>query len=288
MVVSLRRMGHVIENSPGNLAAQLRGPPTHGFYAGPGEHTDGLLPDGPLFAGVAYSGQPGVAPGGLAPPRHAPWIDDVGAGSVPPPPDRWGVEGWGTPSAAPAQWQANSARQSAYHGHSYEPVPPPAPYGYAGWEAWNSQQAYPAWGDQWGGDGSDNGTDTDTVSSLGDGDYDPPLPYSSTPAELYESLYWAYQRAKANFRRYSQTPVRAVRRFIRRKGFGRGKGRGSGFTKGHGKGHPRGKGHQAIAFLAELPDAEVEHVFKGKGKGKRSSGKGKGRRGNPLGRMGTP
>ena len=55
-------------------------------------------------------------------------------------------------------------------------------------------------------------------------------------------------------------PVRAVRRFLRRKGKGKGKGSTGGNPGGMGKG--KGK-----VFLAEMSDAEVEQVFKGKGKG---------------------
>ena len=82
-------------------------------------------------------------------------------------------------------------------------------------------------------------------------------------------------------------PVRAVRRFLGRKGKGKGKGK----VKG-------GKAGAAGTFLAAISDEEADQIFLGKGKGKgtkgikgskgsqkgkRSSGKGKGRRLNPFG-----
>ena len=72
-------------------------------------------------------------------------------------------------------------------------------------------------------------------------------------------------------------PVRAVRRFIRRKGKGKGKGKGK-----------SGKAGASSAFLSTLSDDEVEHIFIGKGKGKggskgkRSSGKRQGTKGEPF------
>jgi hypothetical protein len=73
----------------------------------------------------------------------------------------------------------------------------------------------------------ESGTDTDTVSSLGDQEYD----YSDLPQELdrdqaAEHLFWAHQQAKGRFRRFMRKPVRKVRRFIKRKGKGKGKGNG--------------------------------------------------------------
>ena len=128
---------------------------------------------------------------------------------------------------------------------------------------------------------SDGGTDTDTCSSFG-GDVQIPEGEDGEPEA--ERLFWAYQRAKSMWRRYTGKPTRAVRRFGRR--FLRRKGDSKGF-KGKGKGRPN-----ISAFLASLDDAEVEQVYKGmrkgkgKGKGKRSSGKGKGRRQNPRGKDG--
>ena len=157
-------------------------------------------------------------------------------------------------------------------------------------QAWHaSNQAYEdqSWGggnahqDVWFEGSSDGGTDTDTCSSLGDASQVelPAVEEGETPEE---ALFWAYQRAKSMWRRYTGKPTRAVRRFgrhyIRRKGSSKG-------HKGKGKGRPN-----VSTFLASLNDEEVAHIYKGirkgKGKGKRSSGKGKGRRRNPKGRDG--
>ena len=127
---------------------------------------------------------------------------------------------------------------------------------------------------------SDNGTDTDTASSCGYEDIVLPadLPATASTAEITQRLFWAYERAKSDWRKFTGKPVRAVRRFIRRKGKGKGKGEIGGKGKGKGK-----------VFLAETSDAQASEIFLGKGKGKggskgmRSSGKGKGRQGNPNG-----
>ena len=163
-----------------------------------------------------------------------------------------------------------------------------------GWSnSWNSGNAY--WGQSqssqndgwnlstWDGDGTsnaymgieiDSGTDTDTVSSVGDNEYTyEDIPAGLDPVQQGEHLFWAYQRAKGRFRRFMRKPVRRVRRFMKRRGKGRGK------HAGH--------------FLATMSDGEVAEFFskngpkgRGKGKGKRSSGKGKGRRQNPRGHDG--
>ena len=117
----------------------------------------------------------------------------------------------------------------------------------------------------------DSGTDTDTVSSVGDTHY----AYDDVPdgADVYQTaelLFWSYQQAKGRYRKFMRKPVRRVRRFMKRKGKGKGK-------------HPG-------FFLQHLTDQEVEQTFfgkgpkgRGKGKGKRSTGKGRGRRQNPKG-----
>jgi hypothetical protein len=141
---------------------------------------------------------------------------------------------------------------------------------------WNSQPRNDGWNfDSWTEDiymtnnAIESGTDTDTVSSMGDREYD----YSDIPQGLdrdqtAEHLFWVYQQMKGRFRRFMRKPIRKIRRFIRRKG--KGKGKHSGF------------------YLSNLNDQEIEEMFfkgsKGsKGKGKRSTGKGQGRRTNPKG-----
>ena len=217
----LRRMGHIIERSPGNIASQLRGgsSQTQSFFAGQGQ-------------------------------QHDPW-------HVQPASDPWS-SAFASPTSAmyPAFGTAPAHAQIQATGA----------YAYASFDA-----------------DSENGTDTDTISSLGDGDLDLPasIPPTATQAEIAQHLFWAYEAAKSRWRRFTGKPVRAVRRFIRRKGKGKGGERGS---KGKGKGK---------VFLAETSDAELEEIFIGRGKGKgglkgvRSSGKGKGRVGNPIGPDGT-
>ena len=73
--------------------------------------------------------------------------------------------------------------------------------------------AYPAF--QADNEDSGNGTETDTVSSIGEGMYD--LPYGS-PDEQAQELFWNYQHHKAKWRSYMQKPTRRARRVIRRKG----------------------------------------------------------------------
>ena len=146
-----------------------------------------------------------------------------------------------------------------------------------------AQAAYPAF-EEYHYD-SDNGTDTNTASSFGEGEYElpPDLPATATLAEVGQVLWASYGRSKSNWRRFNgNKPVRAVRRFVRRKGKGKGK-------SSDGKG--TGKGKRIGTYLAELPDQEIDTIFLGKGKkgggkgfrkGKRSTGFGKGRQGNPL------
>jgi hypothetical protein len=77
---------------------------------------------------------------------------------------------------------------------------------------------------------SDNGTDTDTDSSVGETPYVGATPDGDTdPQAVAEHLFWAYTRAKAQWRKFVGKPNRAVRRYARR--FIKGKGKG-----GKGKG----------------------------------------------------
>jgi len=234
LITHLRRMGHIVENAPGNIAQQLRRPQGSQAY-----FTD---------ADVYYGNADRSLPSSQAPPSN--WAPSAPQQS--PDPDNW----WQQPQQD--NWQSNTWQSN------YWPAP----------QAPSPQWAGPAFtNDDW----SDNGTDSDTESSLGEEDLECPLPATSTPNEIAAHFWWAYTKAKGNWRKFMGKPVRAVRRFIRRGHKGKGKGKG--------KGRKAGSAH---AFLAALPDAEVEHVFKGKGKGRggpivRSSGKGKGRQGNPFG-----
>ena len=136
-------------------------------------------------------------------------------------------------------------------------------------------QAYPTWED-----GYDSGTDSDTISSDGETDYSSLIPQGTPEPQIGSALFWAYQRTKAAWRKFSGKPVRRARRFFKRKGKGKG----------------RGNGHRGVtAYLATAPIEEIEEILyahgkgkgKGKSKGKRTSGLGFGRKTNPKGKDGN-
>ena len=85
-----------------------------------------------------------------------------------------------------------------------------------GSQSLDTTSAYPA-------TGPDSGTESDSSSD----DWEAPLdnPYLQEPPERQEqSVYWQYSQAKRLWRRYSQKPIRKVRRFVRKKD-GKGKGK---------------------------------------------------------------
>ena len=226
LLTHLRRMGHIIERAPGNLASQLRG-----------HHREGV--QNSFFTGMTDTPDPGNQ-----------WAQDF----APPTAASYPAHGSG-PSQPAAQQQPNAA------------------------------QAYPALED-WHED-SGNGTDTDTASSCGLAELEipPELAATATQAEIGQVLWANYEKSKSNWRKFTGKPVRAARRFVRRKGKGK-----NAKTKG------KSKGKRIGAYLAGLSDPEVDSIFLGKGKkggskgfnkGKRSSGFGKGRRGNPLDSSGS-
>ena len=207
----LRRMGHVLENSPGNIASALRGSQNHRGY----------------FADEVNAQ------------THA-----FHASQSEPHPDASHDQGWALPDS--------------------------------GWGGAASVPAYAAWDAA----DSDNWTDTETASSVDDLEPVTSTPEgSSDPAAISEHLWWAYNKAKMQWRQHLRKPPRAVRRYARR--YLKGKGKGKGSTR-----------PDARAFLSELADEDVHQVFKGarKGKGKgfrHTKGKGKGRRTNPRGKDGA-
>ena len=95
-----------------------------------------------------------------------------------------------------------------------------------------------------------------------------------TEPEKSAALFWAYEHAKARWRRHNNyKPTRRVRRVIKRKGKGKGK-------------HP-------TAFLASMSMQDMAETFVGFGKGKgkskgksKSTGMGSGRNLNPMGNDG--
>ena len=128
----------------------------------------------------------------------------------------------------------------------------------------------------------DSGTDTDTVSSLGEEDLDFSEFTGLTEEQREQELFWLYQHAKRRWRRNQQKGTRKVRRYFRRR------------MKGKGRGKKRYTGKAISTYAATYTDDEYEEFFYGRGKGKgkgkkygkRSSGKGGGRRTNPRGKDG--
>ena len=240
MTLAVRRMARIIEGHPGNLAQSLQAPAN--MFATPDQQNpqDG----GPN--GVAYPTWNSYG-------QHPAWnnYQPMGLGAADP------------MNAAPP-WQAAGSAQN--------------PAGqYSGYN--NQQSQDPGYNYQ--SIGEDSGTESDTSSDYEDYDqadynrtqYEPAVA-NMTP-EQQDHHYWqTYRSAKRNYRSHFRKPTRRVRRFAKRRGFGR---------KGKGRGKHR------FHFLSQLPDEEYDTYFgsnKGKGKRGRSSGKGKGRRRNPTGRDG--
>ena len=257
MTTKLRRMGHIVENYPGNIAAALRG--------GTASHTQHFV--------QPNSSEPQPSPAYSAwNNNNDPWASNAGT-----------YVGLVTPQQAPApqnQWagyQSTTAGPAgSSHQAAYTSVPTSAPSAGTGWHEGGTNQVW--LGNE---EDSDYGTDTDTVSSLGVEavDYsDLNIPPDATREYVTQEIFWAYQRAKGRWRSWMGKPVRKVRRFVKRKG------------KGKGQGKYMGK-RTAGTYLNSLTSNEIEQVFKGKGKGRfkgkqfagKSSGKGKGRTGNPTG-----
>ena len=216
--MSLRRMGHILESSPGNVATQLRQTPTAAFFMGGA--TDG-----------------GWSSGGADAAGQDPWAN--------------GADPWSTGGAYAAAPQQASAANNA---------------------SWGTGGAYAAVPQQTGaGSYVDSGTDSDTVSSLGETLFDEADLVGLTTAQRTEHLFWSYQQGKSRWRRHMQKPTRRVRRFLKRDGH---------------KGSMKGKGKQRFSFLENVSYESTDNVFfggKAAGKGKkgnhlRSTGKGKGRK----------
>ena len=119
-------------------------------------------------------------------------------------------------------------------------------------EAWDSTEAFPV-GEEW------SGTDTDTTSDDGQDIQGGPDVSRMTDAEASENLYWAYRRAKRNWRRFTGKPVRKFRRFVKRS------------FKGKGKGSSKGGKSRSFMYTSD----DVVYLLKGKGKGDRRNTSGK-------------
>ena len=76
------------------------------------------------------------------------------------------------------------------------------------------------------------------------------------PHEVDAQLFWAYEKARRNWRNHMRRPTRRTRRFARRKGKGKGR---------------RGKGKSKFSFFEEMTDYEYTEAFYG-GKGRCKAG----------------
>ena len=227
MRTSLRRMGHILENTPGNVSQALRGrdSTSHQYVALPQEDFQGS-------AGFSL------------------WADHERAATM-----SWANHQPSTHFTPPA---------SSTH------VPP--------------SEAFPSFEDV------ESGTDTDTSSDEEDDSWGPNQ-FSQSPEEAAayaQDLYWAYSKAKRQWRSFMGKPTRRVRRFLRKRFSSKGKGKGK--LTG-----PKGKAGQIsnTSYLTQLSDNEIQSLFPASvSRGKhwrKSSGKGgKGRKGNPRGPDGKP
>ena len=261
MANAMRRMGHILENSPGNIASSLHGN-RHG--------RSHLLTD--VFVSMdsdqanAYHNSEG-------------WDRQEGQQEIwrnltPAPEVNWGYQD-PTAAAYPSYQPANTAWEVGYQGEESA--------GSGGFTTSSLENSYLGNTEDFLDPGYETGTDSDTSSDSGHEEIDMTDLQGYDDGEASAHAYWQYRHAKRKWRRVTNKPTRKFRRLTRK--FGRRKGKGKGFRSGFrpGKGSGKGKG----IFLAEEREAALAYL-KGKGKGKRkgSSGKGTGRRKNPMGRDG--
>ena len=259
MANSMRRMGHILENSPGNIASSLRGNRTGGSH---------LLAD--VFVSmdseqaVAYQSSQGWT--------RQEGQQDIWRNLTPAPEsavvpyDQYPTGSY--PQAASSSWEGN-------HQEDWN-------WGNSGITAETPEHAYLGNMDDPFNAGYDTGTDSETSSDSGHEEMDMSDLHGMDDSAASEHCYWQYRQAKRRWRRLTNKPVRKFRRLTRKfRRKGKGKGFRSGFRSGKGFGKSKG------IFLAEEHEAALTYL-KGKGKGKRkgSSGKGTGRRKNPTGRDG--
>jgi hypothetical protein len=107
-------------------------------------------------------------------------------------------------------------------------------------------------------DESDSGTDSDTVSSVGDTPHNWDDVMGLAPVEVSRTLWAHYEYAKGSFGKHEQKPVPKVRRFIRQ--VFKTKGRGT----GKGKRPQRLHGSALTTYVATFTDEEFELCFFGK------------------------
>jgi hypothetical protein len=258
MTQTMKRMGHILEGAPGNIASSL-----HGSRA----QRSHLLAE--TYHASEYAG-PNQGNAGWNEQNQSSWGEVVDS-----PEDNWfPANPWPTQPAyanlASSSWETTGGITAAPSGSEGMTS---AAYWQSDWEAMES--------------GYQSGTDSDTSSDSGNEEIDMSDLTGLNDSEASLLAYWQYRHAKRRWRRLTQKPTRGFRRLKRK--FRKGKGKGF-FRKGKGKSHGKGKG----IFLAEseMSDSAAQEsalaYLKGKGKGHRkgSTGKGTGRRKNPVGRDG--
>jgi hypothetical protein len=242
-------MGHILENSPYNLAHALRAPPAGGgFFT-----QDSATPS-------SWSAFP-VNQGGWQQPAQDPWQAPGG--------DPWA----GAPNIPNAHPQQQYQPQQQWQPAASSNAAPPQQTQYDVRQqliqqnmAWNEQtQEY-----------YDSGTDSETESSFGEAiNYNGTQFTGLTDPQIDEKLWWQYARAKSMWRKHMKKPVRRIRRFVRRKG--------KGYRKGRGKGR-----YNFASLMPDEEYDNIFFGGKGKSKGsRRTTGKGMGRKKNPIGSDGN-
>ena len=251
LFASMRRMGHIAENTPGNIGATL--------HARSGRHSH-LLAESwtdDTEAAATYLMESG---NGLQNPLQP----------TPTPEDQWTATYMANPSTggSSSSWQ-NTSNPNPW---GTEPAPHPGGSG-AYWQSSIAEDFLD----------NDSGTETDTSSDSGNEEIDMSDLAGMDNAEASAHVYWQYRLHKRKWRRLHSKPTRKFRRIHKRFRYSKGKGRGFSRhamkTKGNGKGQPM--------FHAEAFQAALTYLGgKGKGHRKHTSGKGTGRRMNPTGRDG--
>ena len=133
---------------------------------------------------------------------------------------------------------------------------------------------------------SDMESSTATNTSCLDGEFDlepnPEIPAGAGVVEVAHHLFWAYNKAKKNWRKFAGRPQRRVRRKIRRIAFSKGGQKGKGkWRSGTGKGHH----FKYLSAVASVDNAVATY------KASKGARKGQGKpfkRTNPNGPDGKP
>ena len=258
----LRRMGHILEAVPGNIASTISGRSSHHLVE-QAYHSH----DSHLRNSSGWDQQAGPTSINANEP-HGDWWQAVQAAN----PENF--------AAAPA-WPQEPTRQGDWQSGD--------PSG-----AGQSAGVFMARSDN--PSGFDSGTDTDTLSDSGNESLEMTDLAGLSEQEAGELLYWQMHRAKTKWRRFTNKPVRKARRFVRRHGgkgghrsraflsddsvltYLKGKGKGkSRHTSGKGFGRQRGKnpiGRDGTPLKCHTCGSDehlARHCPKGGGKGGKGS-----------------